>query len=361
MPWFSAGERAPLGGCELVPLPGAIEEAEQATAVKLQAVCERFREIDGELLRSPTVVKLGGEGYLLEERALLAEDVAVVAEVVAFAGLAQRKFFLGHSSYTCRRHFDLHVEPIEAIALRHTHPRRDGSAVNIVPSRTSRIPRPPDLLPSDQRSVDAELARAMFAAAEENSAWPDIYQGVVCFNLANTDSRIVAPTTELVLLVGALERLLGATGKERSLRRKFLELFKPTTRIKPSEAPRLQSARKRADVDSVGAAWIRDLYLLRNAHAHGRLRPQHEHSWTLREHLLLASAIMPPLVKSMLARSSHYSMTDWDKAELDVFEKRLSLPSYKTPDDSNVSPWCAVMTEQLFEQVLDERRSKNGS
>ena len=137
-----------------------------------------------------------------------------------------------------------------------------------------------------------------------------ILESIVGFNLANTDDLKIREHFEIVLLVGALERLLDCRGgDERELTQRVLNTLVPSIERRASACARLgdsgTDARLRTEA-SVREVWIRDLYRARHLPAHGRLSGKPRPVWSAKNHLLLGAFAFPLVLKAELQQSRAY-------------------------------------------------------
>ncbi len=166
---------------------------------------------------------------------------------------------------------------------------------------------------------------------------------MVTFNLANTDDR--AHHVELILATGAIQRLLGCQDtRAHELADRFADGFVPRRNVARDECARLQNRTARANSPSVRDAWIRDLYALRGALAHGRVTAGYQPAWNIREHLLLTSYAFPLLMKARLARVNHYTLTEDDQLGIDAFEPLACVYPFQPPDaERGIWPWNEIV------------------
>jgi hypothetical protein len=293
---------------------------------------------------------------LLDELDEQARDAAfMLAQRCAFAGLAARQFF-SPFGYTNSDAFRLVVqsfdEPGEGVVVRSR--RRDGHVTGFYTPGTHAVRRPPHV-PLGDAPLDEALLRSLCTPAGSDDALVD---AIVQFNAANTDAPTQMPQAELIFTVGALQCLAsyhGGNGSELATR--VAQLFAPSLPLAPDQAARLQAlpaSRSRPRSPTMRETWARDLYALRGTLAHGRLATQMPSIWSIDEHLLLASHLVPLLVKLRLAAADAYSMTEIDREWLDAFEHLAGVDGLLRRGEDH--PWWEVI-----DQVRSERQIREGA
>jgi hypothetical protein len=80
--------------------------------------------------------------------------------------------------------------------------------------------------------------------------------------------------------------------------------------------------------DTIRERWVRDLFRLRGDYAHGRVDAQYPAAWTTRDHLLLASFVVPLILKLELAGRGLYTFKDSDSDGIDAFEALCCADHY---------------------------------
>lgn len=160
-----------------------------------------------------------------------------------------------------------------------------------------------------------------------------LLESIFLFLQANTDSSDVTLHSELVLICGAIESVLGIkNGNTGELVKAFLStvervlIFDSEIQncIKFQEAIKTKTHHKANNVREV---WIKDFYITRGDIAHGRKVPQYISLWSMQEHVILASEIYPLLLKLKLQELGLYSFTEDDFERLFFFDHRISLVS----------------------------------
>jgi hypothetical protein len=329
MPWFNFGEQLDLPGFSLLPfrpdlLPFGKDNKEQKT---IEAIFDFYHTLTGPVPFG-TIIRLGDHGVLDELAEQEREEIFRIAGMVGFSGLAARRFFCwGEESYCNADLFTCYVQafsdpfPGAAIYSR----RRDGQKISSGHRSVYKVHCPFHIPRSYSRGLDQSLLKALNASRSDDWA-SSLFEAIAWFNLANTDSDNLHEPMELVGISGAVESALGlSNGKEHELSDAWKSTFLPAQPMAVSKAQReVQDGLKK--YDSVREAWIRDLYRLRHSFAHGRQRSEYKATWTLKEHLLLASLGFPLLVKSILAKRGAYTFDTESRRHLDSFERLAAMP-----------------------------------
>ena len=255
-------------------------------------------------------------------------DLFVFSDLLAFAGLAGRRFF-GHFQYSNRDNYGLilqqFTEPGGGALI--TTRRRDGSTDVFFPGDVYKVQRPAHVH-HDRVTVDENLL-ASLVAAMAHPDWPQIYQAIVLFNEANTDRLEMPPGTEVILLYAAMEQALGVPSKRpKIVAQRFAEVFAPQAVLPPSEwkvgrenEPGGTLLKNSANLRT---AWLQDLANSRGSLAHGHSTEAYPACWQPHEHLLFGAHVLPLVVKLRLRDMAGYELTAEDRAGIQACEPLLN-------------------------------------
>jgi hypothetical protein len=180
--------------------------------------------------------------------------------------------------------------------------------------------------------VDQAVVAALIRRCAADGDW--LRDGIELFNLANTDSPDVRPHTELLLAVASAQRLMGVEKKSdtHELSARFAELLKlavPATRPEGlNDRPGLASKEARK-------VWFEDFYASRGVVAHGRPSGKRRATWSIVEHLLLASYVIPRLALIRLHEFGDYQLTQTDRDEIAAFDYLLAEPKFFEPEEQS--------------------------
>jgi hypothetical protein len=353
-PWLKLHEDRQPGGFRLLRFDrgkrpsGAGTEMQEVFDAVLEPYSMGGRRVTEATILQPPGHELGAE---VDEQTI--DGMFAFSELLAFSALADREFFM--HVYQNRDNFRLVVQNVLAVpkgAVTQSR-RRDGSSLGYWSKGTYRVQKP-EHIPNTPNSFDVTLIGSLQRAQSSNE-WDRLFESIVSFNLANTDSPDLPEQVEAILLVGAFERLLGCNrGKEREVAERLADTLVPSNTVLPEEIHKFSSVSGRYKHSrSVRDVWIRDFYRFRSRFAHGSLELGHEPLWNLRNHLLLASYSFPLLVKLLLQKLGYYSLTSFDKERVDMFEQ-LALHDHFAPrsdsDEESSHPW-----EQVRQRFISDR------
>lgn len=293
-------------------------------------------------------------GETIEDQ--LGQELFAMSEVVAFCGLANREFF--SHNYWGRDNFRLviqnYAEP--KAGTKFATRRRDGSTTVLV-SETAHVVLPPEHLTASSRVTLDEDLLAILSARERPESWESVYEAILHFNLANTDSEAVSESMELVLLQAAYERLAGSSsGKCEPIIDLVEAALSDRLHVGPGDSSRLPEAVWKSRFgkrQSLATAWMHDFCALRGTVAHGASPEKYPSVWSPREHLLFGTLLFPVLAKRAVG------LTDGlrERKIVRVFERLLDVePFADLPDidDPSKIPWNAVLDEVHFEVLFEE-------
>jgi hypothetical protein len=352
-PWLRIPEPVYFEDFSLLPYQkgDCMEGCDQEVISVLENYLEHFYESSIRKIHGVTILSINAQiAYEIDES--LEAKLASLIELIAFCGLSDRDFFLNEGSYCNRDNFQLKRFLIESnsVAYKKITRRRDGLNENIVSANSYREIMPDHVIYSRVR-LNEKFLRSLVSAQSHSRNWDDIFQGIVNFNLSNSDSLSTSETIEIVSLVGAFEQLLGCkNGKENDLANKFIELFDMSININFLDCARLQNEDKRKKFQncrSIQEIWMRDLFRLRGNLAHGRNPKTYPSLWTLKEHLLLSSFIFPLALKECLSKQNVYMKNHHDHQLIDFFPRILC--------QEDISRWSEFWREFLWDQVAEQR------
>lgn len=248
------------------------------------------------------------------------------AELFAFAALADRAFFTPDYYYNrdqLRLVIQEFADPQGGAFI--VGRRRDGRQGSYLTRDRYSVQVPVHVHPTGQRiTLDVALLKALLDA-RGTQVWPDLYQGIILFNQANTDAPDVSQAIELMLTYAAMERILECASSQgqEPFGTRFAEAWCPSQCIPRSEW-RAPPTKRRWNGKSLRACWAFDLHVLRGSLAHGHRDDRFPSQWSADAHLLLTSFAVPRLVKRILSCEGHYKPTELDGHDIDVFEHLLN-------------------------------------
>lgn len=360
-PWMNLRERAHTSAFDLLRYRRGLEPfGQDAAQAEMDTLLEPYREAPGGRLAKATLLQLHGKNLLEDLSDDEVEQVLQFGELVAFSGLAARRFF-DQTGYSNRDNFRLivqrFVDPASGMLV--ISRRRDGSNWTAVTKSAMMVVKPHHVATAPWQPIDEPLLESLLQCAA-HSTWRELEEGIIGFNTASTDSPDVREESEAVAIVGALERAFGLRGgDENELASAFVGAISPNEPVKPDECARVTNSPRRERYEkysSLRDVWVRDFYRLRGDHAHGKFAPHYTPLWGLREHLLFASLVFPLVVKSRLVDETVYEWSDSDRSQINVLEGLLCQDHFqeRKADGSLVSPWSKTL-EKAHMRVLVEK------
>ena len=374
LPWLSLDAEFEVGDFRLVPYhrgeaPG-VDAGEQAAIDK---VLSAYRDLHGKPIDRATVIRHSAqESPSADFSESLHLDFFVFVDLLAFAGLAARRFF-GHFEYTNRDSYRLVLQqfstPGRGVLV--TTRRRDGGT-NMFYSGDTFVVYRPHHVGSDPAKLDEGLLHALVAAMSDEQ-WPRLYQGVLLFNEANTDRIEVPQGTELIMTYAALEQLLDSAGRPPAeVARVFSDFLSPREDLE-RQAWKVAHGNDRAQrlldsVPNLRTAWLLDLGISRGSVAHGHATEAYPACWQLHEHLLFGAHVVPLALKRQLHALGYYSMTDDDIGGVEVLEALLNEDHFEYPESDNAErekrPWLRIIDGERIRRwvhAATERYPRGGN
>jgi hypothetical protein len=349
-PWVTITERLRFGSFHLVPCAEAIAVGEIPAdlAEAVAAVLTSFGHKRAVDQASIPLLRRDGADLVSDLNDEQVREYFEFRTSLAFAALAAREFF--GFNYWNSDNLRLVIQgftPEQAGAALVASRRRDGQSHNLIPKGARRATRPDHVWPGCTlpRDLDTVLLSGLEQArTADNESWPRLAEAIRLFVGANTDSPDVSMHAELVDTVSALSRLFDAWDERATVEGFLAALPPPTESDADRYGPKARTERVQKALEKglpVRAAWLRDAYVLRSQYGHGRVEePPYGSIWSEREHLLLGAAIVPLLVKAMLAKDGHYSFTAEDETLNNAFDTLATLePFAEQGGQSRRYPW----------------------
>ncbi|MFC1628427.1 hypothetical protein ACFL3H_04880 [Gemmatimonadota bacterium] len=369
-PWLQTETKNSLSGFELVPyrtksLPAGAGTEEQQT---IDTIIGSYYETAQRKVTHATILRVGDHGLLDE----LNEEERVTSftfsELLTIAGLSNREFFGIGLQYSNTDQYRLFIQsfsgPEKGLSL--VSRRRDGTTQDYIPRDAFREVKPHHISSSIGNQVDHDFLEALIAF-QNHDQFNRLYESIVQFNLANTDDDRFRNEIEVVLIINAYQRLLNCNSKEHDIANALMEHVLPDRDIGPKErnaiADNAELDKRYTGFLTLREAWIRDLYRLRGQLAHGQLTTRFQTAWSIDEHLLLASYLFPRLLKKLMQDSSHYSLTERDLEDIDLFERLAAVKHFENlveKEEENEFPWDKVRAEAVMDIVAKKIDAARG-
>jgi hypothetical protein len=350
-PWLALETDMSIEGYHLLRfIRGQEPGLEQET---IDGVLEAY--LGGEMRPVPraTILTIAGRDILADLEDDQMAELFEVGELVAFTGLASREYFMP-GGYANRETFDLIVQHFtgrgQGVGV--LSRRRDGTATTYVSPGQNRVRRPRSQYAVTHVRLNERFLGAL-VCARDHEDWEHLAESIYFFNKANTDSDVVSEESECVEMVGAFERLLQCYhGKEHELAEAFCDLWQPSAWLDRALCTRVSEEQRDRPV---AETWIRDFFVYRGFHAHGRRAIRRPTVWSRREHLLLGAYAFPLLVKLWLRKRELYELADDDESDIDIFEQ-LACADHFAPqpgDEVPDYPWIAIRGRNAFHRALE--------
>ena len=354
-PWLHLQNEARAGRFTLVPWrrgdasPKRWDSSEQAAIDKL---LEPFLQAPERSIDTAVVVVVDGYGVLDDLPEDVREGFFEIQELITFAGLAAREFF-SHGGYVNTANFTSIMQGFKDIdsGVLMSARRRDGLIQNYTLREAQRELRPEHVQLHDIVSIDGKILDALVDTIAGDH-WEPYGLSLPVFNLANTDSDMMAQRVEVVLMVSAFERLLGSNGSARDVIDRFVSAFSVDQAEDRSEFPKIPD-NKFKKVSEIRGVWMADFFALRGSLAHGHDVAAYPSIWKQREHLLLGAYSFPLLVKQKLASGDRYKLSDGDRVRIESFERLAGHENlFQEPVTDANWPWREIIGDMTFEVAV---------
>jgi len=307
----------------------------------VRQVLDCYRNEHGQSVERATLVEV--DGRLLSDFDEQARArVFRSSGLFAFSALAHRQLF--SSRYFNTGSFATFIEPIgDAVANRFR--RRDGSVHRVAPRALYRVDLPSHVPSPIMISSDPALVSAFEATKQVQEHRDAIDEVLLQLHMAESDEPGITDAMQLMLFSGCLQRLTGThvgTGKADETAKSLRELIASEPRWQPAAAgvSSRQLVVERHLRRTLFEAWFRDFYQTRNDYAHGDLSPQRPSAWTVEEHLLMASFVVPRLAVLQLQAWNYYTTNERDRQRIRAIDRLLKLDDLFAHDDAfGVDRW----------------------
>lgn len=379
-PWLKIKEKIFVGNIKLTPYN--IEQDESGSNIK--KACNKV--FSSYCISSRSVTELTVLSY---KDKLLFDDITdeeindlfVVAEFIAFCAISRREYFQFSGNYCNKDDFLFYIQIFDETfngAYFKTR-RRDGISEKFNHLDNLKIIKP-DNANNRTINIDKELLASLLELQKNKNtkAYNEIFESIYSFNRANTDNYYFNESFEIVLLIGAIQRILGYNGhKDYELSNEFFNLFKPSSDLDINESNKLKKIQTGKKLQTLRQEWIKDLYHLRGDFAHGKLYSQKGSIWSAQEHLLLASYVFPLLVKCRLEKEGYYKLIEKDEYDengiyqikysdlfqINVFEKLLDADLFtrkKGEDGDDNWPWIRIISDEKLRDDVEAAAESSG-
>lgn len=366
-PWLELKESLECGEFRLLQYrrreAPAADSEEQAA---IDDVLRPYQTANGDPVTRATILQHASQGTPtdpVEEGYHV--DLFVFSEILAFAGLASRRFF-SNFEYSNRDHYRLilqqFTDPGRGVLI--TTRRRDGSTNSFFTGDVYTVQRP-NHLGHGPLTLEAGLLEALLQAMATDT-WPELYQSLILFGEANTDRIDMPVGTEVLLAYAAFEQALGlADARARDVTAEFADLLEPDRQLPstdwtiPEDNPRAAQLLEKAP--NIRTAWLQDLANSRGSLAHGHSTEAYPACWAPHEHLLLAAHALPLVVKKRLAAIAGYDLTSRDRAGIEALEPLINTRHFEVGEDGESvekHPWPDIISEHQMRAWVHDAADK---
>jgi hypothetical protein len=190
-PWLTLRDDVRVMGFELSRYDRGIAPLGRGTPEQAIAdlLLEPYRHVPKVPIRSATLLRLDGKSAIDHLDDAEADEALRYGEMVAFAGLAGRRFF-DQFSYVNRDSYRLMVQrftdPTSGLGV--VARRRDGAGMIGVSRGALLVQKPYHICAPAKAPLDVPLLEAL-VQREKIDGWGDFEEATLGFNAASTDSR----------------------------------------------------------------------------------------------------------------------------------------------------------------------------
>jgi len=276
-------------------------------------------------------------------------------EFIAFSALSKRVLFQGHFDYTNSDAYSVLVQrfrPGKTHQFSFTTRRRDGGTSQTWSNNSFAFQRPHHVDPNWKVDCDQSLLSALLKLPDKDK---NIYEAILEFNSANTDSSEVPVHVEVVMCKSAFEWLLHIDSNRESFI-KALKKILPQDEEQTLNGPLADKWRNRwklkNGVPRLINAWAAEFCVIRGAAAHGSERPKN-FVWGELQHLAFASILFPLLTKKTLEDKHLYKMSDVDHEHLRLIERYLLIDPFspEARDKEGSHAWAEIHSEARYRMI----------
>jgi len=236
---------------------------------------------------------------------------------LAFAALSRRRLFRQDFDYCNYDTYSLVVQryaPGDVGTFAFTSRRRDGGTTQLWSADEFAFHRPNHVDPHAKLVIDEPLLAALLSPPEPR---PSLFEALIEFNCANTDSPDVPGHVEVVMAKSAFEWLLEIGEQANELVSGLKGCLKD---IPPVDTPDGPLAGQWKSARPGGArpleAWAREFCDIRGASAHGKPRSAPRFVWAAHAHLAFASVLFPLIFKKCAADAGLLQLEKYDVERL---------------------------------------------
>jgi hypothetical protein len=319
-PWVYVEERMTIGDIRLLPYMSRSAPGDQPYVSQgdLDGIMSAYADRPNRIVSKAAVLELGDWCSGMDDKDM-APKLFRAQNLIAFAALSLRRLFGGHFGYVNYDAFGLVVQRFHensAGTFSFTTRRRDGSTSSLWSSDEFAFHRPLHVRDKAVVEVDRRLLEAL-QRLEEHDA--HMYEALVEFNNANTDSGSIQEHVEVVMIKSAFEWLL-EIGQNQKEFVKALDGLLPAFDSE-AEGPLEEKWRTRwQHATRPVYAWAQEFCALRGSAAHGKQRGTEGFVLPYHSHLAFAAMFFPLIFKKVLAEKGLFEFADADTEKLRLID-----------------------------------------
>lgn len=353
MPWCPINQTHHAGEISIIPFDRnkKSDDLDELTTCQIRTVLSSYKNLEGHPVEEGALIKYGDKPILADLNEDEIEITRECVDLVCFSGLANREYFNQLGAYCNTDCFTLYGQKFadDPSFMGLTSRRREGRNIDgrTLAETTFTIPVHASVI--GEVNLDEKLLSSLinYRSSSLNKDWSRWQNAISCFNQANTDNDTVRYQVEWVLLCSAFEHLLTAKSEAKNVSQKFADIFMPDPPLPVSKAKRKSNKWQNPDCH-LRYEWIKEFYRIRGDFAHGKLKTRQPTTWEPLEHLVLATISFPLLVRVLLSKKGHYTLTNDDQAQMDAFEKIADEDFLNPPPDqeSSIDSWVGRLTRE---------------
>lgn len=283
-----------------------------------------------------------------------------LSEIIAFSNIIERKLFISIGPYCNRDDFQLVIQSFDSAhkGMSIYSRRRDGNKHSIYSGDNYQCLVDPHLNYNSAKPLNENIIKSLLNAQNTlNDKWALYSDTIFNFNHANSDNNNISPKEEAIMLLGAIQRILGCNSANiDELSSGLKDALTPESNLDLNLSNRYKHGPTNKDNPTcLREIWIKDFYRARGDFAHGKGKTFKELTWTLNEHLLYASYILPLLLKLKLSEDNLYTMTELDLVDVDLFEEYLDIHPFNIIDEETQECEGSKMAEKRILKQFTKR------
>jgi len=310
---------------------------------KLETVMSSYVDVHGQPIDRATIAMHKDAKTDGSISAKEIQEIGVAAQLLAFAAIAQNKYFplIGQgTNSTCFRVIYQRIAEDNGIAISISHRCTGGILDGGWKHGDVHFTLPLQCQYVGEVNPAGEFVKALAYILNTNSSMATRLLRVIrLFTYAYTDDSYIPAEQEVIMLMMAFEGLFRNCQGRNDLACKVSTLLDEYGMITIGEANRkINKAKGLSPGMWLHRAWMYECYQLRNDYVHGN--PPKSLTWSEYEHLVFASWLFPYLVKLLLSSVNEYELTKQDVGSLHAIDFILDTNDWNTkPKNENLSNW----------------------